>query len=149
MAVSRSGYTDDCYGPELAMYRGVIASATRGRRGQSFFRELVAALDAMPVKRLISGDLETEEGDVCALGCLAKRRGVTTLEPDDVTDHDKLGATFDIAHQLAAEVMYENDEGFHSYPHREETPEERWARMRKWAAEQIELRDDELIEVQS
>ena len=93
--MSRSGYSDECDGSELAMWRGVVASATRGKRGQRFFRDLAAALDAMPIKRLVSGTLETDEGEVCALGCLAKAKGVT-LEPDDTYDYDKLGKTFDM-----------------------------------------------------
>lgn len=142
--MSRSGYSDDCDGYELAMWRGVITSATYGKRGQRFFRDLVAALDAMPAKRLIDGDLETPEGEVCALGSLARAKGAK-LEPDDTYDYDKLGATFDIAHQLACEVMYQNDEAFHSYPRREETPEERWQRVRMWAARQILVTPDELL----
>lgn len=116
------------------MWRGVIASATRGKRGQAFFRDLVAALDAMPEKRLVSGDLETKEGDVCALGSLGRHRGVD-LEAVDTYDHEELGKTFDIASQLSQEVMYENDEGGPYY--QKETPEQRWVRVRKWAASQI------------
>lgn len=130
--MSRSGYSED--GEGLAMWRGVIASATRGKRGQAFFRDLVAALDAMPEKRLVSGDLETKEGDVCALGSLGRHRGVD-LEAVDTYDHEELGKTFDIASQLSQEVMYENDEGGPYY--QKETPEQRWVRVRKWAASQI------------
>lgn len=133
--MSRSGYSDDC--EYLGLYRGTIRKATFGKRGQAFFRDLVCALDAMPVRRLIDGDLQTEEGEVCALGALAKAKGAA-LEPDDTYDYDKLGKTFNIAHQLACEVMYENDEGGPWRPHHQkETPEERWQRIRKWAAEQI------------
>lgn len=138
--MSRSGYSSDYSFQEIAMWRGMVASATRGKRGQKFFRDLVAALDAMPAKRLIDGALETAEGDVCALGCLARARGAT-LEPDDTYDYDKLGATFDIAHQLAQEVMWQNDDG----TWRHDTPEERWARVRAWAAHQIRVTPDELL----
>ena len=97
--MSRSGYSDD-YNDEhgaLAMWRGRILSATKGKRGQQFFRDLVAALDAMPEKRLIANSLEDDDtGAVCALGCLAKAKGAV-LDPDDTTDYDKLGATFNIA----------------------------------------------------
>lgn len=133
--MSRSGYSDDC--ENLEMWRGAVRQATYGRRGQAFFRDLVTALDAMPIKRLIEGDLETDDGEVCALGCLAKQKGAT-LEPYDTYDYDKLGKTFNIAHALAQEVMYENDEGGPWRPHhQEETPEERWSRIRTWAAKQI------------
>lgn len=140
--MSRSGYTDE-WDESTAMWRGVIASATRGKRGQAFFRFLVDALDAMPVKRLIAGALGTEEpeGDVCALGCLARQKGAT-LEEDDTEDYRKLGETFDIAEQLAQEVMYWNDD---AGPYAGETPEERWARVRKWAASQIRVTEAELL----
>ena len=72
--MGRHGYTDEC--ENVAMWRGVIASATRGKRGQAFFRALLAALDAMPEKRLVTGELQDSEGAVCALGCLGKARGV-------------------------------------------------------------------------
>lgn len=133
--MSRSGYTDDNDDPlALGRWRGIIGSAMRGKRGQRFFRDLVIALDALPDKRLVANELEDEEtGAVCALGSLARHRGAS-LEPDDAWDHDKLGATFDIARQLAQEVMYENDEGNWRGT---ETPEQRWERMRAWAASAI------------
>jgi hypothetical protein len=39
-----------------------------------------------------------------------------------------------IAEAMAREIVYENDEGgpFWAIGGREETPEERWSRMRKW-----------------
>lgn len=126
--MSRHGYSDDC--ENLAMWRGVIASATRGKRGQAFFRALLAALDAMPEKRLVEGDIEDGEGAVCALGCLGKARGIN-LSSLDTHDWDTLGDVFDIARQLAQEVMFVNDD-CHA-----PTPEDRWRQVRGWAARQI------------
>jgi len=128
--MSRSGYSDE-WDKSVAMWRGVIASASRGKRGQRFFRDLVAALDAMPVKALVAGELQTTDGAVCALGALGRHRG-HDLTAVDTYDHDALGETFDIARQLAAETMYENDERAW-----QETPEQRWTRVRKWAVSQI------------
>ena len=53
--MSRSGYHDDCEGWDLI--RGAVKSAIRGRRGQAFLKEMLAALDALPEKRLITEDL--------------------------------------------------------------------------------------------
>ena len=53
--MSRSGYSDDA--ENVAMWRGQVANATRGRRGQKLLRDMVAALDAMPDKRLFQGHL--------------------------------------------------------------------------------------------
>jgi hypothetical protein len=147
--MSRSGYTDACdhENGALACWRGVIASATRGKRGQKFFRDLVAALDAMPVKRLIADELQTEEGEVCALGALGMARGVdmSVIDADDLAAGDaqtQLGDMFDIAEQLAQEAMWENDEAGRGG----ETAEQRWTRVRAWAARQIRVLPEELLE---
>ncbi len=56
--MSRSGYSDDLDQGDLNRWRGAVASAIRGKRGQSFLRELLASLDAMPRKELISEAME-------------------------------------------------------------------------------------------
>ena len=134
--MSRHGYSDEC--ENFAMWRGVIASATRGKRGQAFFRGLVEALDAMPDKRLVKGELQMDDGSVCALGCLGKHRGVT-IEEVDTEDWERLGDMFDIAPQLAQETMFVNDEWHVS------GPEARWRLVRDWAARQIVPAADELL----
>ncbi len=130
--MSRSGYDDYIDDNWAAIkYRGQVASAIRGKRGQQFFRDLVAALDALPEKRLIAGELE-HDGCVCAIGSVGWMRGVEmmNIDPDDA---DTVAIVFDIAHQLAREVVWENDEGGCW----KETPERRWQRMRDWAESQI------------
>lgn len=128
--MSRCGYSDDLDALDLGRWRGQVTSAIRGKRGQKFFADLVAALDAMPEKRLIRGELEDNEG-VCALGAIGKARGVN-LDHIDTEDYDRLGEVFDIAHQLAQETMYINDEWG-----RRGTPEERWSLVREWAGKQL------------
>lgn len=59
--MSRSGYSDDDDddgGSRLNLWRGAVERAIKGKRGQAFLRELGAALDAMPDKRLTTGELE-------------------------------------------------------------------------------------------
>ena len=126
--MSRSGYTEDVDTWQLIKWRGQVASAIRGKRGQRLLYELLAALDAMPAKRLIRDELIDAEGEMCALGALAKSRGIDTqsLDPED---YEAVANTFDIAHQLAQEIVYMNDE-FTSL----ETPEQRWKRMRQWVS---------------
>ncbi len=132
--MSRSGYTDD-FDEEwrLWFYRSAVESAIKGRRGQQFLRDLIIALDALPVKRLIEGELE-EGGEVCALGSVGKMRGLS-MEGIDTSDRDELSRLFGIAPSMAAEVMYENDEG----AFRSETPEHRWVRVRQWAVENVKV----------
>ena len=125
--MSRSGYSDDyCEPRDMAMWRGQVASATRGKRGQAFLRELIDALDALPSPRLIEGSLR-KDGDVCALGSVGAKRGIN-LESLDPDDFHTLSGVFGIAHQLVCEIEYMNDEGSWRW----ETPEERWRRIRGW-----------------
>jgi hypothetical protein len=138
--MSRSGYCDDWDGDQwqTALAMGTVASAIRGKRGQKFFRDLVAALDAMPAKRLIADVLIREDStgfeEVCALGALGKSRGLN-LQPLDPEDPQRIGETFDISTTLAREVVYENDEAAWG----SETPEQRWLRVRRWAASKIKI----------
>ena len=128
--MSRSGYSDEC--ENLAMWRGVVASATRGKRGQAFFRALVEALDAMPQKRLIANKLQIADGEVCAIAALGRHQNVR-MDDLDPEDGDRVGERFNIARHLALEVVYMNDEAAWYV----ESPESRWCRMRAWASSQI------------
>ena len=136
------------------MWRGMVASATRGKRGQQFFKDLLSALDAMSEKRLIADLLEDgPAGEVCAIGALGRARGVDmrALDPECP---EQVAPIFNIAECLAQEVVYMNDEysryvhfelpGPPRYPYkahdwyrREITPEERWQHMRDWVSKQI------------
>ncbi len=93
--MSRSGYSEDGDQWQMIKWRGAVASAFRGRRGQAFLREMRDALDALPVKRLLRDEL----------------------------------VQFGIAHAMACEIMYENDEREAAY---NETPEQRFVRMWRW-----------------
>ena len=133
MSYGRCGYTDDDDNGSFAMWRGQVASAIRGKRGQAFLRDLIAALDAMPEKELIAHELR-KDGAVCALGCLGAARGVA-LEDIDPEDHETLSETFNIAHQLVQEVEWVNDESGGYW--KTDTPAKRWQRVRDWAAQNL------------
>ena len=129
--MSRAGYSEDYDNWELIMWRGQVASAIRGKRGQALLKEMLEALDAMPTKRLIAEDL-INDGGVCALGAVGARRGVdlVALDPEN---HPQLAKTFNVAEQLIREIEWINDEaGFYK-----ETPEKRWERVRAWVVEKI------------
>ena len=141
--MSRSGYSDD-FGCgdvlELGRYRGQVLSAIRGKRGQRFIKELAKSLDEMPIKEL-HAELFQEQDKFCAIGVLGNSKGIdlSTLDPEDDVTPYIISDYFDIAEQLAREVMFENDncvQFFHcdnNYaPHQESTPEFRWKYMRKW-----------------
>jgi len=108
--MSRHGYNEDCDGLwAMIRWQGAVASAIRGRRGQALLRRMAEALDAMPDKRLIAGDVVREDGSCCALGAIAKREGINVghLDPEDA---DKVAITFNVAPALAREVTYQNDD---------------------------------------
>ena len=75
--MSRSGYSDDCDGAELNLWRGAVNSAIKGKRGQAFIAEAIQSLDAMPKKELIAESLrETASGEFCTLGVVGNARGM-------------------------------------------------------------------------
>lgn len=137
--MSRSGYTDDVSDNwSHICWRGAVNSALRGKRGQAFLRELAEAMDAMPVKRLATEELQAD-GDFCTLGVVGNARGLNMaiIDPDDA---EAVAAEFGIASAMTREIVYENDEHFGSHQQQpdgtskyvRETPEQRWTRMRKW-----------------
>lgn len=108
--MSRSGYTDDCDDNwSHIRWRGAVSSAIYGKRGQAALREIIAALDALPEKRLAPDSLETADGDYCTLGALGRFRGLdmTHVDPED---RDAVSKLFGIAEAMSAEIMHINDE---------------------------------------
>lgn len=162
--MSRSGYCDD-FGDDdplaLGRYRAQVMSAIRGKRGQALLRELLAALDAMPDKQLVAGELEAA-GQFCALGVVGHARGLN-LAAIDTYDVESLGPKFNIAEQLAREIMWVNDDHVSetksfqieicgpmtpTYPHfgrheqwvvvpNEQAGFERWKAVRDWTEKHI------------
>lgn len=129
--MNRSGYSensDDNW--QFIKWRGVVASTIRGQRGQAFLQEMRAAMDALPQPKLVTGALEAD-GAVCAIGAVGKRRGID-MSGIDPEDYERVALTFGITTPLAQEIMWMNDEGFYR-----ETPEERFACMRKWTDKHI------------
>lgn len=148
--MSRSGYSDDIDDNwSWIRWRGYVASAMRGKRGQAFLREMLAAMDAMPEKKLIANDLETADGAVCAIGSVGKARGIdmSSLDPED---YSTVAATFGINEKLAQEIVYMNDEQWfwetdetgtirkdENGKHIRLTPEGRFQKMRAWIVSHI------------
>ena len=132
--MSRSGYSEECNGWALIRWRGAVNASIKGRRGQQFLKDLLAALDAMPEKRLLAGLFQdTESGGVCAIAALGKQRGLDMTEWDpEYPDHEEISTVFNIAPALMREIEFENDEHWG-------TPESRWVHMRKWVVAQLKV----------
>ena len=139
--MSRSGYVDfDCYDDEhmVNLYRGSVERPLRGSRGQKALVDFIAALDAIPEKKLVK-DYFRKECGVCSLGALASYRGVDVSDLEPYVDESdgwvgevdsvEVGRRLDISKSMASEVMYENDECIFGH----ETDNERLDRMRNWA----------------
>ncbi len=136
--MSRSGYSDDFDSEDIpgCLWRQAVHRATTGSRGQHLLHKLRDALDAMPVKRLITDAIKDASGGVCALGALDPNAPEYKADDYDWEDGHarELAKHFGIARALAAEIVYMNDE---AAIWRQETPEQRWIRMRAWVDEQI------------
>jgi hypothetical protein len=133
--MSRSGYSDDFDNNWVfIIWRGAVKSAIRGKRGQAFLREMLAALDALPYPALIANDIirpgVAEPSEVCAIGAVAQKRrlDVSELDPDD---YEGVAMTFGVAPALAREIVDLNDELYHK------TPEERFQFMRRWVIKNL------------
>ncbi len=161
--MSRSGYTDDCETWDLIRWRGAVTSALRGKRGQQALREILAALDALPEKKLAAESLVTADGAYCTLGALGASRGLNMADIDP-EDRKLVADVFGVAEAMAAEIMFLNDEAVNEtrlvvveicgpmrphYPdwgdHKrricvpnERAAEQRWQYMRDWVAKHIE-----------
>jgi hypothetical protein len=141
-----------------ALYAANRQRALDGKRGQTKLRELLAALDAMPVKEL--GDSEISyEGRTCVLGAYAAHKlvqdkglawpvavaalGVEYVETLD-GDSEDLGVSLGMTRTMANHIAFQNDEGLHWYRDPETlqlrsvvSPADRWVAMRQWIASKI------------
>ncbi len=139
--MSRSGYSWDNAG-DANLYRANVDRALAGKRGQKMLLDLLEALEAMSVKRLVAGKF-ADEIEVCALGALGHARGLDMDRWDFLAEHEldealyrMLSKAFRIPEILAREIMWVNDEG---YWVGNETPEHRWERVRDWVFRQINV----------
>lgn len=134
------------------LWRGNAKRELKGKRGQEFLRELLAALEALPDKRLIEGEV-AKDGAVCALGSLALKRRVDAGEDPAavVADLEKVNVDpwegeciWDWAERelkapthIAWLVPYENDDDgstfdYVTFKKTPVTPEMRYERMVAW-----------------
>ena len=133
--MSRLEYSDECSGSDFNLWRGAVDSALRGKRGQAFLRETLAALDAMPEKKLTKDSLhEPVSGEFCTLGVVGAVRSLDlrALENDDP---EGIAKAFGISRAMAAEIMFVNDD--ENDWHHDQTSEHRWNRMRSWVVSHI------------
>ncbi|MGH8258541.1 MAG: hypothetical protein ACREUG_02495 [Steroidobacteraceae bacterium] len=122
---------------EYGRWRGAVAATIRGRNGQAFLRELLAALDAIESQCLIGEALENEHGEVCALGAVGRARGLD-LQAVDYEDYESVAKFFGISEKLAQEIMWINDK----WTRRNNVPDKRlrYLTVRRWVLQNIKSR---------
>lgn len=144
--MDRAGYVedydyDDDWALRLGRWRGRVASATRGKRGQKFLKLALKALDQMDDKRLAHNTFGVGDGGcMCLMSSIATETGRASVlskvaragEVDEYGYCDDpeyanglLAGAFDIASPLSQELVHLNDSGCYG-----ETPSQRWRRMR-------------------
>lgn len=154
----RINWTDDEERPgQFALWDANCRRSMRGTAGQRELRELEAALVAMPRKRLIQGSLENEDGDVCAIACYAKHKGVDVSRFDPEDESDEVGIAAGMPRLVAWQVVAYNDvhcddvwtvadgperPGYGIYKGgiahiRPMTPEERYEKVLAWVRKRI------------
>ena len=144
--MSRSGYSDEGDQWDMIRWRGAVASATFGQRGQQFLKDFRVALDEMPKKKLYVHYLQTESGQSCSLGVIGAARGINMIGWDPES-HEKIADSLDIARALVCEIEYLNDDFPNSWAYqqpdrcsdkqKEVEAQLRWQKMRNWVDNQI------------
>lgn len=137
----RISYTDEeDYPGQFGLWQGNCDRSISSKAGQSALRELEQALLALPEKRLIANALEDADGEVCAIGALAKYRGVTPK--GDPEEMELIGVELGMPKLVAWKVVALNDIDTDFYYDKKDgrrvpyTPEQRYervlAQVRKW-----------------
>jgi len=153
--MSRIGYIyseDEDYPGQFGLWQANCSRSLKGKAGQAALRELEKALLALPKKRLIAGELENAQGEVCAVGALKKYRGTTETQASPTYDMEGVGRELGMPRLVAWKVVAVNDiEIDGSYVDAEGptrygsalrqfipvTPEERYGQMLAWVQSQI------------
>lgn len=136
--MSRISYSEEEDFPgQFGLWQANCRRSLRGKQGQEELRVLRDALLALPEKRLVQDYLETEDGEVCAIGAYAKYKGMdlTKFHPEDATD--EVGIAGGMPALVAWKVVQMNDMEFgrYSYAQTEReliTAERRYALMLAW-----------------
>ena len=151
--MSRISYSDEeDFSGQFGLWQANCRRSIQGKAGQAALRELEQALLALPEKALISGELFNAEGDVCAIGALARFRGVTETQSDPDDDMEEVGVELGMPRLVAWSVVAQNDHeidgrwveaqgptrnGYGPRVYVPVTCEERYERVLAWVQKQI------------
>lgn len=163
--MARIGYSEEeDYPGQFNLWQANCERSLRGKNGQAALRELEAALLALPDKRLIAQKMIDADGEVCAIGALAKYKGRDLLAephigPDDEFEGDgemeEIGVELGMPRLVAWKVVSKNDieiDGHYErlpgpyrwpgeYPQAyvQVTPELRYTKMLAWVRRKLNV----------
>ena len=130
--MNRSGYVQqtEANRKDYKEWRGRIKTLLCYSSVQALLGKLAQALDDMPVKELIAGELISGSGQVCAIGALCQSQGITHTQVKDIKldDVHEIAALIQAPYEIVAEIEAINDEKFARDP----SPAYRWRRVRDW-----------------
>lgn len=138
----RISYSDEeDYPGQHDLWQANCTRSIESKEGQAALRELEQALLALPSKRLIANELEDADGEVCAIGALARYRNYTPKADPD-WEMEEVGVELGMPELVAWKVVALNDIDLDLYYDRKQdrcvpyTPEERYervlAQVQKW-----------------
>ena len=117
----------------MRQWRLAVARAIQRKSGQAFLKEMKAALEALPEKKLLMENLqdEYEDGAVSALGAIGRLRNLkmSNIDPED---YEQIAALFKVPHSLVCEVMYMNYDHWWRL-----SPKARYKKVIGWLESQI------------
>lgn len=93
------------------MWEANVQRVINGKRGQKLLREFIDALMEIPNRRLIANAI-CRNGEVCAVGAMAKKRGVLDTSRDwegDQHETVELGQSMGLGFMLSWEIGSKND----------------------------------------
>lgn len=93
---------------QFNLWQANCLRSIKGKAGQSSLRDLEKALLALPSKRLIINELEDADGEVCAIGALAKYRGHTP-RADPEYEMEEVGMEMGMPALVAWKIVSMND----------------------------------------
>jgi hypothetical protein len=131
----RFNYSEDEDFPgQFELWQANCQRSLSGKIGQAALRDLLAALLALPSKRLIANELDDGE-NVCAIGALARYKGLPARTVEDADTQD-VGIECGMPRLVAWKVVELNDVEFDykwaEGKRIEYTPEERYSAVLKW-----------------
>lgn len=116
-------------------------TATPVKTDAEFYQELIAALDALPVRELIRSDLlRREDGRMCycAVGAMVLKAG-TDIDPPHHANFGVIAKTLKCSSMHVVNAVFAND----NYMRRDlpvhSERQWRWVYMREWAEQQLAL----------